>query len=701
MACQTQHIDWSVTSPYNNNFTHHSHRFYATTSTTTTTTTTTVDGTAKCKKNDKNTITNPSQASFELQQAASEGRTAVELVNQTTLNQNNNNNNKQNRSTTATAAAEAELDKNPNHHHLHHQDDKEYHHRQSLIKATKSLLDATKATGLLAESIAEIKGNDNNDNHHHNKAAAKCLQELHKAFLSLTQSLLNCLEPTVTFDYYLKNNDETASTTAISSSRPPKQYSKKKRKDGTTPRRRGRRRGRREDDDDNELVELLLAVTYRSHQLSLPFHWPLYQRLALTLAKQPHLTTLRSRAEWIWNIHEMSQNTWGCCTTSNEQQLENINDHDDDDTGNGKIDTPAYAADIDWFRPTLLTLANGKHWSDLSYLLRCLLQPPLVLSNPARRRKNRSINGSIGNKNRNKYILMDYMETNNLLLRNEFYLDESTVRGILVEISRDQTLSELWKHLQRPSPMEEDILDVLLLLENSIWKVFEHDADAAAQAASMYARKKEDRSCSHAKNHDDDDDGGTPKASLRDAIEVLLQTTPRSNIYSNSVSDDDRNDEMSGDEDDLGQILHELEEILLDQGEDLDDEEGDDHGQFTSDAFTIATILLDSRNPNRNDTMTQGRDRHHFLEISGLTKSSYPSSSYTWDEEDEFCAADFVYTREPGYNDHIPDIAAEVYQLNGNKPLRYSAQLEDEIYQRFRRPNTGYYDEEEYNDVDI
>jgi hypothetical protein len=236
----------------------------------------------------------------------------------------------------------------------------------------------------------------------------------------------------------------------------------------------------------------------------------------------------------------------------------------------------------------------------------------------------------------------------------------------------------------------------------------------------MYEKKKKQQKRTDGARAEeiDGDNGGMPKASLRDAIEVLLQTTP-SNRYTNSFLNShsevgntyqqERSDGKADNDNDVAQILRELEGLLLDQSEDFDDED-DDESQTTSDAITFATMLLDNRYPNGKGSIPRDlvvKARHsedtQILEIYGLRSSSNSPSSRdisTWDDEDEDCAVDVVYTREPGYQDHIPDITAQVYQLNGNIKLRYSAALEDEIYQRFRRPNPGYYYEDDEDDFD-
>jgi len=282
---------------------------------------------------------------------------------------------------------------------------------------------------------------------------------------------------------------------------------------------------------------------------------------------------------------------------------------------------------------------------------------------------------------------------------------------LLLVLEHNQAFSNLWKDLKQPSPAEEEILDILLLMEASIWKIFEYDSDAAAKAASLH-RSKQKSSGASTKHGDDGGVSGPPKATLRDAIEVLLETTPRNkrnsgggNLLSGyEDSDLERNSAME-------EALLDLEELLWDQANDLDEDDDDDRSQPPSDAITLAAFLwdrpgTDGKDKSHNDVEVEVRARRHgdsnILEISGLENTTHSSPvdpgneiSSSWLDENRYPAAEFIYSRVAGYHDHIPDITSQIYQHNGNRSLRYSFALEDEIYQRFRQPPPGYYYEDE------
>ena len=58
---------------------------------------------------------------------------------------------------------------------------------------------------------------------------------------------------------------------------------------------------------------------------------------------------------------------------------------------------------------------------------------------------------------------------------------------------------------------------------------------------------------------------------------------------------------------------------------------------------------------------------------------------------------DFIYDdREADYEDNIPDITKQIYQLNGNQQLRYSTALEYHIFEGLHRPNFHYEDEDDF-----
>lgn len=560
------------------------------------------------------------------------------------------------------------------------------HHRQSLKQAAESLLKATKATGVLADSIAQIRGQRiPSATDLAAQASISSVQELHGAFLSLTQSLLDCLDP----------------HPSVSSSSISKEWQRRSSK--TTSSLPG----------DDQLIELLLILSYRSHQLSLPFHWPLYQRMALTLAHQPHIATLRSRAEWIWNIHQWSQSTWGPKSEASVHPQEEHRQRQHQDR-------------IDWFRPSLLALAEGQLWSDLNYLLRYLLQPPFAkLRNDGDQSKLHSSRKRGNRKSTRSGTVFTVVETPTSST-DRLYLDKYLTRSLLMAFDRHGVLPNLWKNLRHPSPREEDVLEILLLLETSIWKIFEHPANLPARVISIQNGKKGSEQSVSSSPED------TRRFSLREAIEVVLRTAPdEANgdpAYGMEDDSDDADDidDFGEDYDTFALTLQDLEDMLR-NGEELRDDEDDSQGQSTPDIVSLATLLCDpfwqgkggkhrplnssKRLPRDLEVRVTRSGDYHVLEVAGLANDSASSSIIgkesadraSWDyDESTFAdeASEFIYSRVESYPDAIPDVTHQLFQHNGNQKVRYSSSLEQEIYLQFQNQPPGYFDGDEHDEED-
>jgi hypothetical protein len=521
-------------------------------------------------------------------------------------------------------------------------------HRQNLKEATEQLISATKSVDLLAKSITDIRERRNLKDGKSSDAANACLQELHKAFLSLTQSLLNCLDPGKSV-----TQQQTASI-------------------ATYPKKKGAPQ------DDPHIPELLLTLSYRAHQLSLPFHYPLYQRLAVVLAKQPHILTMRSRADWIWHIHQWSQKAWG--REHHESNSNRSKFHDD--------------VDVNWFRSSLSALADQQYWSDLGYLLRNILQPTYIHvpgnHQASKRRKKKKRNFK-----QHHDISAFEQQLNHAEDGEPKFLDEELVRDLLTTMDRQQIFATLWKNLRHPSVEEEDILEILLLLEASIWRIFKYNPNAASEAASLHTNKLKNDTKRLNPNE-------PPKASLRDAIEVLLQNTPEreesSDSWRNTLRPDDEeldaHEHHPTDADDaaLSQILLDLSD-LLDTAADLDEESDGEHS--SADVLTLAATMLDLRRPRVTRDLEGTARRsgcNQVLAVSGHpNRASQPLSSEiagpvdrVWDDDDDDDFAGMIYQRVPSYHDDIPDVMSQIYQHNGSRVVKYSIEFEDEIYNIFR-----------------
>jgi hypothetical protein len=329
---------------------------------------------------------------------------------------------------------------------------------------------------------------------------------------------------------------------------------------------------------------------------------------------------------------------------------------------------------IEWFRPSLLALAEGQYWSDLSYLLRYLLQPPpsihqssvgrkkpaKVLPSTVTNSSNSNSNSRRGSKlkatggSSSNAVQWSELEANQTIPTSSsasinsqqqqqkeydmYYLDYDLTRSILVALEKHGILPNLWINLRHPSPVEEDVLDVLFLLESSIWRFFDVDTATAnnnnnnsnnnnndKKKNSNHSKKnssnnnnsptaspkqtnastttalpdnnnnKSSSSANQNNNNNNNNDNDVPIFGLKEAIEVVLRlddyrydpNSPHRRMNDDDDTDDDDDDSDDDDDDDededdstdydsFAKTLHDLEVLLNSQDGDDDDNDDDD-----------------------------------------------------------------------------------------------------------------------------
>jgi hypothetical protein len=554
---------------------------------------------------------------------------------------------------------------------------KRAHSFPQLRGATDNLLNVTEAVESLSHSIEGIRGgssdkNDNdidNDNGNNintgcassepNKSAETCIRELHRAFLNLTQACL---------DHY--------ETTAKENRHEDRIYR-------------------------FQLLESVLALSYRAHQLSLPYHWPLYQRLAIAVAKHDENTTVESstttmdsltscsRAELILKIHR-----WSLFPSSGSS-----------DSNEGDID-------LDWFfYPSLKLLAMNRHWSDFRHILMDRLRPvPDVIptddegynrslhtgSNTGFRsteayKKDRNYrqdtlvgafeddcdnNNDIEDGYNYDYDFEDY--TVEILSATTVpFLEEEFVLDILMELDRQGLLVKLWENGSRYPPPNsvKESCDILLMMEASIWKIFGGIPGQPANTnneENLYSDKEK-----NVRKNSGRYNLPSQGASLRNAIEILVKNEPKNNEIYKSMNFDDNEDEEEffndGGKDFLAKTLNDLEDLLNEQEQQdvnvKDDkiDENERQSEEASDALALATAL---------SNQMAGKDF-----VLNNTDDDY---------------LDFIYDdRAEDYRDNIPDITSQIYSNNGNQELLYTTSLECHIYDEMQRSPPGGYNSED------
>jgi hypothetical protein len=547
---------------------------------------------------------------------------------------------------------------------------KRRHSFPQLRGATENLLNVTEAVESLSHSIEGIRGgssrSDKNDNVNNdsnditgcasepNKSAETCIRELHRAFLNLTQACLDHYEATA------KEN-------------------------------------RHEDRIDRlQLLESVLALSYRAHQLSLPYHWPLYQRLAIVVAKHDENIIVESescsRAEWIQKIH-----LWSIFPSGGSDSNEDTTD-----------------SDLDcFFYPSLKILAVDGHWSDVRHILMDRFRPvPDVIptddedynggnlhtaSNTGfhsteaykkdRNYRQNTLFGSFeddsdndsDNDNHDGHYDYDFEDyTVDILSATTVpFLEEEFVLDILMELDRQGLLAKLWENGSRYPPPNsvKESCDILLMMEASIWKIFggiPGQPENTYNEEDLYSEKEK-----NVRKNSGSYNLPSQGASLRNAIEILVKTEPKNNDIYKSMNFDDNDHEKEflndGGKDFLAKTLNDLEDLLNEQEQQdvnvKDDiiDENETQSEKASDALALATAL--SNQMSGKEFLLNNTDDDYL---------------------------DFIYDdRAEDYRDNIPDITSQIYSKNGNQELLYTNSLERHIFDEMQRSPSGGYNSED------
>jgi len=545
-----------------------------------------------------------------------------------------------------------------------------------LRKATDELLGVTRDVDSLSHLIEETR-----ENNGCNASGKRSLRELHCSFLNLTQIVLDNFDVAMELegDQYDDSQDDSVHSLRV--------------------------------------LELVLALSHRAHQLGLGYHRPLYQRLAVVMAKHPKIiegnvlwtstTTLgslasHSRAEWIQTVHRWSRFTWG----GNKDDSENQNNDNEDQL----LILKTKHEDLKWFHPSLKVLAANGRWSDVYHILLGLLRPK-----PEPMAAEDDINSDRGDGHDDNYLNDNFDDTVVLTSATRIpYLDEDLVFDLLVPMNQQGMLRDMWNNRGLYSPSKSVEENIVVIMEASIWKIF-HTTPIHLKATI---------------HHEDKEYSET--YSLQDAIGILLKCGPM-NLNEGIDKDDNGGGEYLSDEnevDSLAKALRELEDLLdehLDLGKD-DEIENDGMDQKASEAIALATTLSNQmRREGAQDSLTNnsgdlnslnlnnvpspsdktkasvGRSySDHIMETTSVNETSYQSTdNYLHGAEGEECI-DFIYDdRAVDYEDNVPDIMKQIYQNNGNQELRYTTSLENNIYEGMQRSTLHYDSEDDEDDLEF
>jgi len=531
-----------------------------------------------------------------------------------------------------------------------------------LRKATGDLLDVTGDVKFLSALITKARENEGCKN-----ATITSLRGLHSSFLQLTQIVLD------NFDVAIESEIDASEFSDESSSH------------------------------SLHMLELVLSLSYRASMLGLGYHWPLYQRIALAVAKHPETIeektpsktsktlgslTNHSRGEWIQTIHRWSRFIW------NSDNKHAKNESTDDESQQRKHE------DLNWFHPALKVLAEEGHWPDVHEILVGLLRPDLDSTVTSNNYDTSSVGGKSGSYSTSLEDSIVLSSTNSVP-----YLDEDIVFDILVAMERQGLLSDLPENRKLFSQMDWIVDNTILLMEVSIWKIF-YRIPSHVKATSL---------------HEDIDISVT--YAVRDAIRLLLKCG-RTNLNEGDGVYDSEQEYLSDDvdEDSLVKALSELEDILdehIDLGNDGDGL-GDERNPPGSDPISLATAFANEKG-HQGNRMGSGGDFSNLnaenvekpsQKIEDSTSQSYeeyamertsmdrvsqdePTNILGSTEGEEYL--DFIYDDRAGdYEDNLPDVTKQIYQNNGNQQLRYSTGFEYHIFEGLHRPNLHYDDEDDF-----
>ena len=400
---------------------------------------------------------------------------------------------------------------------------------QGAMNAARTLLGVTHGTDSLAPIILDkLSTSECSNETADDSDDVTCL---HRAFLIVTQSCLNLIPPS--------NLSDAASARSLLLK-------------------------------ENEVLDCALKLSIRAHDLSLPFHLPLYQSLAIAVAENSSMDPLK----WIFRLANWT------------------NFHI------GHVDSTFFA------RP-LVALCQRKRLADAANLIH-------------------TMNNVYGHK----------------------YIDPATTKEVLFLLK--DLIRPIWAKVQSPpTRLEQDAVEIVLLLEASIWMILDYVPVEG--------------------------ENGGDNRGLREAVEAIMST-----------------------EEDAREALSSLEEMICDatrssflDSDDFDyDDDDDDDDYMDEDEIEHRTSTSTSSWDPKQDSNKQsvsGRlsgKRGAQLPMPG-DKTNCGEGRFTSVEVDNDVDEDNEYLdsiiygrlRHQGYRD-LPDLASMLHEANGGLDLLYSKEFE-------------------------
>jgi hypothetical protein len=243
------------------------------------------------------------------------------------------------------------------------------------------------------------------------------------------------------------------------------------------------------------------------------------------------------------------------------------------------------------------------------------------------------------------------------------------------------------------STVEQDAVQVVLLLESSIWNLLKNGNRSVANR-SVANRSAVNRS---GRIDNGDDTGVLEEATLKEAVGAIIRTeeearqdaahrqTLQDLLVEGQFSDDDENEDDDDDDDD---------------DDDLDDDEFLDFQDYAPND-SQGRAFKDWMQAMANGRGELPRNMHIKIHRSGEETIMQLTGTLPEDEEDdsdegghhhEREMASLIYTRAHGYRD-FPDVAAQVYEANGGLELLYSREFERHVIEQLDPGSDDDYDD--------
>jgi hypothetical protein len=250
------------------------------------------------------------------------------------------------------------------------------------------------------------------------------------------------------------------------------------------------------------------------------------------------------------------------------------------------------------------------------------------------------------------------------------HVEEETTKEILILLKPHFT--KVWNAAPHPeasiiSTIEQDAVQVMLMLESSIWNLLNHGGNGNGNDTGML----EDPTLKEAVG-----------AIIRDEEEARQDAAHRQTLQDLLVEDPFSDDEDDDDDDDLDD-----DDFLNFQ----DYTPKDSQGRAFKD-WMQAMANRGGELPRNVHIKIHNSGEETIMELTGSLPEDEEDDSDEEEHPHEREMASLIYTRAHGYRD-FPDVAAQVYEANGGLELLYSREFERHVVEQLDPGSDDDYDD--------